>query len=88
MTQLRGFASMDPKRQREIASRGGKAVKPEQRSYSQDPKLAAESGKKGGSNVKPEDRMFSRNRELAAEAGRKGGLARRANLKQKETTSD
>lgn len=44
----RGFASMTPERRREIASRGGFAVKPENRSYSKNRELAAEAGRKGG----------------------------------------
>jgi uncharacterized protein len=57
-TSNRGFASMDDKRQRDIASKGGQA---------------AEAGRKGGQTVADEERSFSRDRELAAEAGRKGG---------------
>lgn len=44
----RGFASMDEEKQREIASKGGKSVPPEERSFSKDRGLASEAGKKGG----------------------------------------
>ena len=44
----RGFASMDPERQREIARKGGASVPGEKRSFSQDRRLAAEAGRKGG----------------------------------------
>lgn len=44
----RGFASMDPERQRAIASKGGKAVPADRRSFSQDPELARRAGTKGG----------------------------------------
>ena len=44
----RGFASMDPERQREIARKGGASVPSEKRSFSQDRSLAAEAGRKGG----------------------------------------
>lgn len=44
----RGFASMDPQRQREIARKGGASVPSEKRSFSQDRSLAAEAGRKGG----------------------------------------
>jgi general stress protein YciG len=44
----RGFASMDEDRQREIASKGGRSVPDEKRSFSQDPQLAAEAGREGG----------------------------------------
>jgi general stress protein YciG len=44
----RGFASMDPAKQRQIASKGGQSVPPEERSFSKDPALAASAGRKGG----------------------------------------
>lgn len=44
----RGFASMDPARQREIARKGGASVPSEKRSFSQDRGLAAAAGRKGG----------------------------------------
>lgn len=44
----RGFASMDPARQREIARKGGASVPSEKRSFSQDRSLAAQAGRKGG----------------------------------------
>lgn len=72
----RGFARMDDKKQRDIASQGGKSVPNEKRSFSQDHELAAEAGRKGGQSVPGEKRSFSQNRDLAAEAGRKGGEAR------------
>ena len=74
----RGFAAMDQKKQREIASKGGQSVPSEKRSFSRDPELAAEAGRKGGQSVAPESRSFAQNRALAAEAGRKGGEARGA----------
>ena len=48
MTSTRGFASMDEDRQREIASKGGRSVPAEKRSFSQDRSLASEAGRKGG----------------------------------------
>jgi general stress protein YciG len=47
-TSKRGFASMDGQRQREIASKGGRSVPAEKRSFSQDRELASEAGRKGG----------------------------------------
>lgn len=47
-TPHRGFASMDPQRQRQIASKGGQSVPDEKRSFSQNRRLAAEAGRKGG----------------------------------------
>jgi general stress protein YciG len=71
----RGFASMDPARQREIARKGGKSVPAEKRSFSQDAQLASKAGRKGGQSVNPTNRSFSRDHALAAEAGKKGGGA-------------
>ena len=45
---LRGFASMDREKQREIARKGGESVPNEKRSFSQDRELAAAAGRKGG----------------------------------------
>jgi general stress protein YciG len=47
-TSNRGFASMDPQKQREIARKGGESVPNEKRSFSQDRELAAAAGRKGG----------------------------------------
>lgn len=44
----RGFAAMDEHKQREIASKGGSSVDPEDRSFSKDHERAAEAGRKGG----------------------------------------
>ena len=44
----RGFASMGEDRQREIASKGGRSVPAEKRSFSQDRGLASQAGRKGG----------------------------------------
>ncbi len=44
----RGFASMDPEKQRAIARKGGQSVPDEKRSFSQDRDLAAAAGRKGG----------------------------------------
>ncbi len=71
----RGFASMDPEKQRLIARKGGKSVPDEKRSFSQNPELAAKAGRKGGQSVNPDKRSFSRDHMLASEAGRKGGHA-------------
>ena len=46
---------MDKKRQKEIATKGGLSIKPENRSFSRDRELAAAAGRKGGL-VRKEDR--------------------------------
>ncbi len=47
-TSNRGFASMDEEKQRRIASKGGRSVPNEKRSFSLNRRLAAEAGRKGG----------------------------------------
>jgi len=69
----RGFASMDPEKQRAIASKGGSAIPSENRSFSKNRELAAAAGRKGGKSVNPSNRSFARDRELASAAGHKGG---------------
>ena len=48
IASTRGFASMGEERQREIASKGGRSVPAEKRSFSQDRSLASQAGRKGG----------------------------------------
>ncbi|HTI85231.1 MAG TPA: general stress protein [Alphaproteobacteria bacterium] len=76
-TSNRGFASMDPAKQREIASKGGASVPDEKRSFSQDRELAAAAGRKGG---QASGGNFAHNPQRAAEAGRKGGQASGGNF--------
>ena len=47
-TSKRGFASMSPEKQREIASKGGKSVPSDRRSFAQNRDLASAAGRKGG----------------------------------------
>jgi general stress protein YciG len=76
-THLRGFASLTPERRREIASKGGRSVPAEKRSYSMNRELAAAAGKKGGLVCPPEKRTYSVDKELASRAGKIGGSAKR-----------
>ena len=62
----RGFASMDDEKQREIASKGGKAAHQKGTAHEFDSEEAREAGRKGGEKV-------SQDREHMAEIGRKGG---------------
>jgi uncharacterized protein len=71
----RGFASMDPEKQRAIARKGGQSVPAERRSFSQNAALAASAGRKGGMSVDPAKRSFSKDHALASKAGSKGGHA-------------
>lgn len=79
----RGFASMDPEQQRQIASKGGKAAHQLGVAHEFNSEEAREAGRKGGEAV-------SRDREHMAQIGRKGGEASRGggrgnNNKNRET---
>lgn len=52
----RGFASMSPEKQRDIASKGGKSVPSEKRSFSQNRDLASQAGRRGGQKSRTADR--------------------------------
>ncbi len=67
--KLRGFATLDPTRRREIAGMGGRAAHELGVAHTFTPEQAREAGQKGG-------RVVSVNREHMAEIGRKGGKAR------------
>jgi general stress protein YciG len=64
----RGFAGMDPERQRQIASLGGRAAHESGRAHEFDSEEARAAGRKGGEVV-------SQNRAHMAEIGRRGGEA-------------
>lgn len=65
-TSNRGFASMDPEKQKEIASKGGRAAHESGNAHEFDSREAREAGKKGGQSV-------SQDREHMSEIGKKGG---------------
>ncbi len=62
----RGFAAMNPERQREIASKGGKAAHEKGTAHRFTADEARVAGRKGGEAV-------SRNRQHMADIGREGG---------------
>jgi hypothetical protein len=66
----RGFALMDPQRQKEIARKGGKAAHEKGTAHQFTSDEAREAGRKGGMIV-------SQHREHMVEIGRSGGRARR-----------
>ena len=70
----RGFASMDPSRQREIASKGGRAAHAKGTAHEWSSDEARVAGRKGGEVV-------SRDRAHMAAIGREGGEARGANAR-------
>jgi general stress protein YciG len=65
----RGFAAMDPEKQRQIASKGGKIAHERGHAHEFTPEEAREAGRKGGQTV-------SRDRKHMSEIGRLGGEAR------------
>lgn len=69
-TSNRGFASMDAERQREIASKGGKAAHKMGTAHQFTPDEARVAGRKGGE-------MVSQNRQHMSNIGRLGGEASR-----------
>lgn len=64
----RGFASMDPEKQRAISSKGGRAAHRSGNAHEFTSEEARAAGRKGGEAV-------SRNREHMAEIGARGGEA-------------
>jgi len=71
----RGFASMDPARQREIASKGGRAAHEKGTAHEWSSDEARAAGRKGGV-------MVSRDRIHMAAIGREGGESRSAAARQ------
>jgi general stress protein YciG len=71
----RGFASMDPARQREIASKGGRAAHEKGTAHEWSSGEARDAGRKGGVTV-------SQDRAHMAAIGREGGESRSAAARQ------
>lgn len=65
-TSNRGFAAMDPERQKRIASEGGRAAHKQGVAHEWSKDEAREAGRKGG-------QIVSQNREHMSAIGRKGG---------------
>ena len=71
----RGFASMDPERQRQIASQGGRAAHEKGTAHQFTPEEARQAGSKGGKAAHLKGTAHQFDSEEARAAGRKGGLA-------------
>lgn len=71
----RGFASMEEKKQREIASKGGHAAHEKGTAHEFTPEEAREAGHKGGQIAHERGTAHEFTSEEAREAGRKGGKA-------------
>lgn len=78
-TSNRGFASMDEDKQREIASKGGKASHEKGTAHEFTSEEAREAGRKGGKAAHEKGTAHEFSSEEAREAGRKGGQARGKN---------
>jgi general stress protein YciG len=74
-TSNRGFASMDPERQREIASEGGKAAHEKGSAHEFSSQEARDAGSKGGQAAHERGTAHEFDSEEARAAGRKGGQA-------------
>ncbi len=73
MTKKRGFASMDAARQREIASKGGRAAHEQGTAHEFTPEEARAAGRKGGQAAHSRGTAHRFTSEEARAAGRKGG---------------
>ncbi len=71
----RGFAAMDQDKQREIASKGGKAAHEKGTAHEFSSQQAAEAGSKGGKAAHAKGTAHEFSSQEAAAAGRKGGLS-------------
>jgi len=73
MTKKRGFASMDVNRQREIASKGGRAAHQKGTAHEFTAEEARAAGRKGGQAAHSRGTAHRFTSEEARAAGRKGG---------------
>ena len=73
MTRKRGFASMDVNRQREIASKGGRAAHQKGTAHEFTTEEARAAGRKGGQAAHSRGTAHRFTSEEARAAGRKGG---------------
>jgi general stress protein YciG len=72
----RGFAAMDPEKQREIASRGGRAAHARGRAHTFTSETAREAGRRGGKSAHRKGTAHKFTSAEAREAGRNGGRGR------------
>lgn len=78
----RGFGSMDPDKQREIAAEGGRAAHQSGNAHEFTSEEAREAGSKGGKAAHESGNAHEFTSEEAREAGAKGGQARGNNQNQ------
>ena len=75
----RGFAAMDSEKQRQIASKGGKAAHAKGTAHQFTPEEAREAGRKGGQAAHAKGTAHQFTPEEARAAGRKGGQSSHRN---------
>ena len=80
-TSNRGFAAMDPEKQRQIASEGGRAAHRQGVAHEWSSEEARAAGRKGG-------QIVSRNREHMSEIGRRGGQSSGSRRSQKNNNGN
>jgi general stress protein YciG len=80
-TSKRGFASMDPSKQKEIASKGGRAAHAKGTAHEFTSDEARVAGRKGGEAV-------SRDRQHMSAIGREGGHSRGARARAQSQSGD
>lgn len=73
MASKQGFGSMDEQKQREIASKGGKAAHAQGKAHEFSSEEAREQGAKGGRAAHESGHAHEFSSEEARKAGRKGG---------------
>jgi len=78
MAEKRGFAAMDPEKQREIARRGGRAAHEKGTAHEFSTDEAREAGRKGGIAVSADRQHMA---QIGSEGGRRRG-ARKAAARQ------
>jgi uncharacterized protein len=78
MAKKRGFASMDAAKQREIASKGGRAAHQKGTAHQFTPEEARAAGRKGGQAAHFKGTAHKFTSEEARAAGRKGGRTARS----------
>lgn len=78
-SSTRGFASMDPEKQRAIAAQGGRAAHQSGNAHEFTSEEARQAGSKGGRAAHKNGNAHEFNSKEAREAGAKGGRARSSN---------
>jgi general stress protein YciG len=87
-TMNRGFASMDQQKQREIASKGGKAAHLKGTAHEFTSEEARRAGSKGGKAAHEKGTAHEFTSNEARQAGSKGGQASHVSVKESDLSLD